>query len=374
MDMLKQFKALKIPSSLPKISLKWDPAIFSKLRGKKAETAPLMPSVRMACDLGKSKVVFVEIEKSADGIKLTKFLKAPRTPGKEAELLKDLLTQGGFASNKVRISVKGQGVIIRFVSFPQMKLEDLKSSISFELDQYIPFKSHEVVWDCQILEENVTTPTGTGMNVLLVAVKHDDLYATIQTFQGAGLQIELIDVDALALANVLEFFHPEEVKSTTAILDIGSEISTLNVIHNGRPRFIRDITYGGMDILKRLRRKLGLTQEQALQQIEVDRVPSPEATNVIQEALHDLVSELRVSLNYYLDQIHAAEPVKKIFIGGGGAYHPLVIETLTQNLGFPVEAIQTIDKIQVGNGTDANLVKQNQGLLTVALGLCIREL
>lgn len=374
MELLTALKKIKISFPLGKIPLKWDPEILSKLRGKKTAVAPLRPSVRMACDFGRSKVVFVEIEKSTSGIKLTKFFKAPRTAGKEGELLKDLLTQGGFASNKVRISVKGQGVIIRFVQFPQMKLADLKSSISFELDQYIPFKSHEVVWDCQILEDNVTTNTGTGMNVLLVAVKRDDLYTTIQTFQSAGLQIELIDVDALALANVLEFFQPEEVKSTTAILDIGSEVSTLSVIYNGRPRFVRDITYGGMDILKRLRRKLGLTQEQALQQIEVDRVPTPEATHVIQEALQDLVSELRVSLNYYLDQIHAAEPVKKIFIAGGGAYHPLVIETLTQNLGFPVEVIQTLEKIQVGPDTDANLVKENQGILTVALGLCIREL
>jgi type IV pilus assembly protein PilM len=367
MEILKQLKQINIPQI--------NPEFLSKLLGRKSQPAvPAGPSIRLACDFGKSKIVMVEIEKSQEGVKLSKFFKIPRSTGKDADLLKSVFEKGGFASNKVRISVKGQGVIIRFVQFPQMKAADLKSAISFELDQYIPFKAHEVIWDCQILEENVPVTNGMGMNVLLIAVKRDDLYTTIQTFQTAGLQIELIDVDAVTLSNVLEYFHPEEVKNTTAILDIGTEVSTLSVIHNGKPRFIRDITYGGVDILKRLRRKLGLTQEQAIQQIEVDRVPTPEATTVIKEALGDLVSELRVSLNYYLDQIHGAEPVKKLFIAGGGGYHPLVIETLTQSLGFPTEVIQVLGKIQMGPGIDANLIKQNQGILTVALGLCVREL
>lgn len=365
MEILKQIKGLP---------LKFNSEFLSKYLGKKAEVTPSGPTTRLACDFGKSKVVFAEIEKSQEGIKLTKFFKAPRVAGKEIELLKDVFSKGAFASNKVRISVKGQGVIIRFIQFPQMKAADLKSSISFELDQYIPFKAHEVVWDCQILEENVTTSSGTGMNVLLVAVKRDDLYSTIQTFHNAGLIIEMIDVDALALANVVDFFHPEDVKNTTAVLDIGSEVSTLSVIHNGKPRFIRDITYGGLDILKRLRRKLGLTQEQALQQIEVDRAPTPEATAVIKEALSDLVSELRVSLNYYLDQIQNAEPIKKLFVAGGGGYHPLVNEALAQALGITVEGIRIAEKVQLGNGIDANLVKENQAILTVALGLCVRDL
>ncbi len=294
--------------------------------------------------------------------------------GKDGEMLKEFFDKGLLSSKKIRISVKGQGVVIRFVQFPQMNLADLKSAISFEIDQYIPFKIHEVVWDCQILEENIAAATGAVMNVLLVAVKREDLYATLQIFQNAGLQVELIDADALALINVLDFFHPEDIKNPVAILDIGTEVSTLSVTQQSKPRFIRDITYGGVDILKRIRRKLGLTQELAVQQIEVDREPTPEASAVIKEALNDLVSELRVSLNYYLDQVPASEPVKKLFIAGGGGYHPLVIETLTQSLGFPVEIIQMLGKLQLGPLADAELIKKNEGILPVALGLCLRDL
>lgn len=329
----------------------------------------------MACDFGKSKIVFLEIEKSAAGIKLLKFQKIARPQEKEKDplVLKEAFESGGYHSRKIRISVKGQGVIIRFVQFPQMKVEELRNAISFEIDQYIPFKSHEVVWDFHVLEENLQASNGPAMNVLLAAVKRDELYATIKVFQDAGLEIELIDVDSLAAMNALAFFYPERFQMPVAILDIGTEISTLSVIHQGKPRFIRDISFGGLDILKRLKRKLGLSQEQALEQIEVDRVPTPEAALVLKESLDDLVSDLKVSINYYLDQVPSAEPVKQLFMGGGGGYHPMVIETLKASLGFEVEAMDVLSKIQTSQEIDSTLIKKNQGLLPVSLGLLIRD-
>ncbi len=347
---------------------------LSKLLKGKSNSHLKAASTCVVCDFGKSKIVVLEIEKSAQGLKLLKFQKTSRvsSQGKDADALKEFFAQGGFSSKKVRMSVKGQGVIIRFVQFPQMKEADLRSAISFEIDQYIPFKSHEVVWDFSVIEDNIPLAGGAGMNVLLVAMKREELYAMIQTFQTAGLEIELIDVDALASINALEYFQPEDIKTTAAILDIGTEVSTLSVVHGGKPKFIRDMTYGGIDILKRLRRKLGLTQEAAFQQIEVDREPTPEAAAVIKEALGDLVSDLKISLNYYLDQVPGAETVKKLFIAGGGGYHPLVIETLSRDLGIPVEVMNVTGKVQLGENISQDIVKQNQGMLPVALGLCLR--
>ena len=349
---------------------KLPPGLFSKKAV--VSTAPV---TCLACDYGKSKIVFLEVEKSPAGIKLLKFQKLARPQEKEKEtaILKEAFQAGGYSSPKVRISVKGQGVIVRFVQFPQMKVDELRKAISFEIDQYIPFKSHEVIWDIHVLEENLQTNNGGGMNVLLAAVKRDELYATVKVFQDAGLQIELIDVDALAAINALSFFYPERLETPVAILDIGTEISTLSVTHHGKPRFIRDISFGGLDILKRLKRKLGLSQEQALEQIEVDRVPTPEAAVILQESLGELVTDLKVSLNYYLDQVPSAEAVTHLFIGGGGGYHPMVSQTLKESLGFEVEAMDVVSKIQVASEIDAQLIKKNQGLLSVALGLLIRE-
>jgi type IV pilus assembly protein PilM len=350
--------------------------LLSKLLKREAAAAPALPVSTLSCDFGRSKIVFLEVEKSASGVKLLKFQKASRAadPEKDPEVLKQTFDAGAYSTNKVRISVKGQGVIVRFIQFPTMKEADLRSAITYEIDQYIPFKSHEVIWDISILEENVPlTAGGTGLSVLLAAVKREDLYSLITTFQKAGLEIELIDVDALSAVNAFEYFHPDRLTKPAAFLDIGSEISTLSIIQNSKPRFIRDISFGGVDILKRMKRKLGLTEEQARTQIEVDQAPTPEAAAILKESLADLVSDLKVSLNYYLDQVPSSEPVKNLFIGGGGGYHPIVIETLTADLGFPVETLDILSKVQLAEGMDPQILKTNQGLLPVCLGLAVRE-
>ena len=345
--------------------------------GRKQETKSKVPVRRVACDFGRSKILLLEVEISDSGVTLLKFDKLMRAKEDIADsnTIREAFDKGAYGSSKIRISLKGQGVIVRFLQFPQMKPEELRSSISFEIDQYIPFKSHEVVWDFHIIEAETTLSSGgKGMSVLLVAVKREELYAELQIFQNAGLEVELIDVDALASINALEYFYPEKFQKSAAILDIGNEVSTLSVVQEGKPRFIRDISYGGVDLLKRLKRKLGLTHEQALEAIHVDRAPSEEAGAVLKEGLGDLVGDLKVSFNYYLDQIPGAETIQSLFIGGGGGYHPFVIEVLKTELGIEVETMDVSNKIRLHPDIDKTVLKRNQGLLPIPLGLLLRDL
>lgn len=330
----------------------------------------------LACDFGRSKILFLEVEKSAEGVKLVRFQKTARQAGqgKPAELLKQFYEAGGYGTRKVRVSVKGQGVVTRFIQFPKMKPEELRSAVTYEVEKYIPFKYNEVVVDFHILDDNVTLASGPGMNLLLVAVKKDDLNGLLQTFRDAALEVELVDVDAIAAINALEFFHPESFKSSVGILDIGAELSTFSVVKDGKPRFIRDISYGGADLAKLLKRKLGLSDQAAQEQLEVDRVPTPETVQVVKQGLGNLVADLKVSIDYYMDQSHStAEPLKALFISGGGGYHATLIETLTADLSFPVQDMDMLSKIRLGEGIDAEFVKKNQSLLAVSLGLCLRD-
>ncbi len=369
---------MKLPFQLPKNLDEGKELFASVLKGisaskKKAAT----PQIHLACDFGKSKIVFLEVETFNGAMTLRKFNKSARSTEKikDAEVLRQAFDAGAYGTNRVRISVRGQGVVLRFIQFPQMKVEELRSAISFEVEQYIPFKAQEVVWDFHVLDENIALPSGgNGMNILLVAVKRDELFNTIQVFQAAGLEIELIDVDALAAINAVEFFQPDTFKAPTAMLDIGSEVSTLSILLEGKPRFIRDVSYGGLDIIKKLKRKLGLTQEQAVQQIEVDKEPAPEALGVLKEALSDLVSELKLSLNYYLDQVPGAEPVSNLVLSGGGGYHPVVIQTLTADLGLKVNTMDVMSGLKIADGLDVEAIKKNLGLLPVCFGLCVREI
>jgi len=360
--------AIHLPIQIPRFSFNL------KALGRK----PAKQETALACDLGKSNVVLLETERSGNDVILRRFLKAER-PAEEAALpdfLRQLHQSGNFSSNRVRISVKGQGVIIRFVQFPLMKIEELKSAIVYEAEKYIPFKYNEVALDFHVLSNKVPLANGgAGMDILMVAIRRDELGNLLSIFEKAGLEVELIDIDAVACFNALGFFQPEALKTHVAILDIGTELSTLTVSREGRPRFIRDISYGSADLLKLLKRKLGLSDEEGKKQLQNDETPNPELFEMLQQGLANLVGDLKVSMDYFQDQSQSSDPVQTLYVGGGSGYHQqILIETLTRDLGIPTQTLQVLNSLKLDPAVDAESLKKSQSLLPVALGLCLRNL
>lgn len=350
-------------------------SLVSSPIGAKAKPNHAPESV-LSCDLGKSKMVFLEILKSPSGMELVQFQKIirPTDETKLAEVLSQTRQSSNFGTSKVRLSIKGQGVVVRFIQFPKMKPEELRGALTFESEKYIPFKSEEVVIDYHIIEEDPSNAPGKLTSLLLVAVKKDEIYNLVKNFQNAGFQVELIDIDSLAFFNGLEFFHPEDCRSSVGLLDIGTDISTLVITRSGMPRFIRDISFGGADLVKRLKRKLGMSEKEAFEQLEVDREPSQPAMEVLKEGIKSLVADFKVSVDYYMDQMQPPEGVKKLFLGGAAGYLPFVIKAFSEDLGFPVQSMDLGNKISIKQGLDQDYIKKNQALLHVALGLCLRDL
>ncbi|MSR76979.1 MAG: type IV pilus assembly protein PilM [Candidatus Omnitrophica bacterium] len=346
-------------------------------RFKNGAPATHTSSLRLACDLGKTKLVFLEVLKTGEEVQVTRFLKIPRPEegGDVPALLKQAQTEGGFQTSKIRISVKGQGVIIRFVQFPQMSDEELRGAITFEAEKYIPFKSEEVIVDYHVLEREIQTVSGKVMNILLVAVKRDEIYPLIQQYQDAGFQVELIDTDALAFLNAMEFLYPEDFQKNTGILDFGSEISTLGIIRGGKPQFIRDIAFGNQDLVKRLKRKTKVPFEEVLKQLwQASANPPAELEQALSDSLEPLSADLKVSLDFYSDQMQVAEPLQKIFISGAIGAYPVVSQMFAKIFGFEFAMIDILPKVKIAETLKREEVTQMSPIFPIALGLCLRDL
>lgn len=334
-----------------------------------------MSAATLACDYGRSKIVLLETEKNEGKIRIHKFLETSIVgdQAQSAEQLRKLVEDGGFESRKVRVSVKGQGVITRFIQFPKMKDGEVKSAIQYEVEKYIPFKSSEVVVDYWVIDDNVKLAAGTGMDLLLAAAKRDELCELVNIFKQANLEVESIDIDAIASMNALEYFHPEVLQSTVGIFDVGTELSTLCVLREGKPRFLRDISLGRADLIKLLKRKLGLSDESARAQLDGEQATSPETLEVINQGLNNLMADLKVSMDYYYDQTQPAAPLQTLFVEYAGAFYQLLTEMLAENLSIPVRSMDILGKIELDSGVDAESLKKNRSSLPVAMGLSLRE-
>ncbi|HOG23834.1 MAG TPA: pilus assembly protein PilM [Candidatus Omnitrophota bacterium] len=334
----------------------------------------LHPSRTTVCDLGRSKIILLELARRPDGLFIEKFelIKNPLQDSQPSLLLKPFFDSKKFSRDNIRVTLKGHGVIMRFIRFPKMKREDLKSALQFEVEQYIPFELKDCVMDYAVVDENVKAEDGEKMEILLAVVKRQDVDPTVEIFRNLECNLSVIDVDILSALSALEYFYPEDVAGHVALLDIGTEISTLGIVMDGKPRFIRDISYGTYDVLKRLRLRTSMPEDEIEGIFDRNTEENSEVVTAMTESLEGFIGDLKVSFDYYREQLHAAKPVGKIFISGGGSLHPILLRVLSGGLGIPAEGMEVLSKLRWDDTVDAEQLRKHQAFLPVALGLALR--
>ncbi|MBI4115828.1 MAG: type IV pilus assembly protein PilM [Candidatus Omnitrophica bacterium] len=325
-------------------------------------------------DLGHAHLLVVAIERKADKTTITNFRLEQRPPSPDAasELLRNIFKEENLSPLGVRIAIKGQGVVVRTLSFPQMRKKDLAGAIGFEIEKYIPFKANEVIFDFQILNENILRGNAKYMETLLVATKQAEVYSLLRVFQNADIQVDIIDVGALAINNFMGFLEPETLNKPTGFLDMGAESSTFVILYKDKPVFIRDISFGGADLLKIIKRKFGFeTEGLSLTQVQ-KLLANPEHQKALEERLGSFFTELKLSMGYYLDHVSGAEAIQTLFLSGGGFRMISNLAILERELKISVRKPNTFSKFIPGPHLNQDLLKENEDLLPVALGLCLR--
>ncbi len=114
-----------------------------------------------------------------------------------------VIREGRFKSKQVVSSVSGRSVIVRYITTPFMKGDELRAAMRLEADKYIPFDVNEVILDCAPLDDK-PTPGAKEMRVVLVAVKKEVVNEHVRVLQEVGLFPYVIDVDCFALGNSFE--------------------------------------------------------------------------------------------------------------------------------------------------------------------------
>ena len=346
----------------------WD-GFLSRILPKKTSVSKVT-----VCDLGLTRTVLLELEKRADHLFVhhIDIIKTATQDQKPSLALKPFFDGKKYQKEGVRVALKGHGVVIRFIHFPKMKVEDLRSAMKYEAEQYIPFELSDVVLDFGVVEESFKTDDGEKMEVMLVVIKRQELEPTLEIFHNLECRLSVVDVNILSAMAALEYFHPEDFSGHVGLLDLGTEISTLGIVRSGKPRFVRDISYGVYDLHKRLKTRFNLMDDKIEKIFENNQVPTPEETSAITESLEGLIGDLRVSFDYYHDQSGQSNPVTKLFLSGGVS-HPVILKALSDGLQIPVVSIDILSKIKWAPDIDPEIFKNNRALLPVALGLGLRE-
>ncbi|MBI3321084.1 MAG: pilus assembly protein PilM [Candidatus Omnitrophica bacterium] len=211
----------------------------------------------------------------------------------------------------VNLSVSGQWVIIRIVEMPAMKPAEMKQALPFEAQRYLPFNIQDVVIDGATLGPADANKAW----VLIVACKKELLQRRIDWVKGAGLEVAVIDVDALAVANAfLAGRNGRRLEGTRALINVGAQVTNLVVFQGESPYLVRDIPWGGDKLIRSTAEQVGLEAVAVGEQLK-QGTPNPEILNAMKLASEALVTELQLSFDYFENRF--GQPPDEVLVSGG---------------------------------------------------------
>ncbi|HET6550000.1 MAG TPA: pilus assembly protein PilM [Solirubrobacter sp.] len=285
-----------------------------------------------------------------------------------AEALKALFAEHELPK-RVRLGIAHQRIVVRTLDLPAVLDEpkELAAAVRAAAPDHIPMPMDEAVLDFQPLGV-VQTPAGLRSRVVVVAVRREMVERAAAAVEGAGLQIEGIDLSAFGMVRALA------AEQERAVLYVNIAGLTNVAVANASGCLFTRASGGGVEsIASALADGRGLTLEHARQWMHhvglvapLDGVDGdPDIVAAARAALEDGVRELadgiRTSLNFFRTQ-DAAENVERGVVTGPAVAIPGFVERLSELLRVPLEARVIESAVETGAER-----------LTVAAGLAVAE-
>ncbi|MBM3247949.1 MAG: type IV pilus assembly protein PilM [Candidatus Omnitrophica bacterium] len=335
------------------------------------------PSINIGLDIGSSSVKAVAIKLEKDKAELINYSIKPFDRDYISDSINKTLKDLNIENKTVNISIGGQGVVTRSVKFPRMSLSEVKNAIGFESEKHIPFPLNEVYMDCFIMRQ---LPEENKMLVLVAAAKKELIQHRLAYLKPLSLTANFIDVDSLALVNLINRieFKPQglstgvqnaEQKKAVALLNLGATFTSLCIVENGIPKFVRDIFIGGNDLTKRISNILGT----GLAEADKAKCSPQEGWDKISAAcesvLNNLINETRLSFDYF--ESDSGINISCLYLSGGGSYLRGIDEIIKTNLNVEVKYLNPAADLKVSESFAGGLETEARKL-SIAIGLALR--
>lgn len=339
---------------------------MKKNAGKKKE-------YHVGIDMGTRFIKALELITDGNSYKIVKIRTAevefPPTDEKLESSLKSLVEAFRPSTHEVNISFSSPHAVVRFVTMPKMKEEDLKSSLMFEAEKYIPFNIKEVVTDASIL--GYTTEDKRQMRVLFAAVKKKVVDQRVSMLKNAGLVPSIIDIDNFACFNAfLNSFENLDQAKSIAVINLGYSQANLLISQGASPFFTRDVQVGAREIAKAISGKLGIDRKESDRYIIDAKGKDGEVFDAAKPILNTLIDEIRLSFGYYENQY--GKSVNEIYISGGMARSRDIAKCFEDSFDVKTTLWNPFGRLSVGSEVDAKLLESSRLQFAVCTGLALR--
>ena len=286
------------------------------------------------------------------------------------EVIMTAVGQSGIRTKNVVIGLPSNKTFTTIVDVPAMAESELRATMKYKIDQYIPMAIDEAKVDWVALGQSLHDPT--KQEVLLTSTAMQYAEQRLEDVESLGFNVIAAEPEPIAMIRSL---LPSGVSDARLIIDVGETSTDLAVTYADTPRLVRTIPTGLRTLVKAAAQNLNVQEDQARQFIlkfglAPDRLDG-QVYRSIESTLDAFSAELTKSIKFFQTR-YPNIPVAGLLLSGYSATVPMFGEYVTAKTSVQAVAANPWQKVQVGQG-DQQQLSAVAAEFAAAVGLAQRK-
>jgi type IV pilus assembly protein PilM len=236
------------------------------------------------------------------------------------EVIMTAVGQSGIKTKNVAIGMPSSKTFTTVIDVPNMPEAELRSTIKYQVDQYIPMPIDDAKVDWALLGQSLHDPN--KQEVLVASTANSYAEERLEFIEALGLNVIAAEPDPIAMIRSL---LPAGVQDARLIIDVGEQSTDLAVTFGDTPRLVRTIPTGLNTLVKAAVQNLNVQDDQARQFIlkfglAPDRLEG-QVFRALETVLEGFAAELTKSIKFFQTR-YPNTPVGGILLSGFASQVP----------------------------------------------------
>ncbi len=288
-------------------------------------------------DLGSSSIKAAQVLRDSDGTYVVEHQAARQLPkgviydghidparrGRVSSIIAEMFeTEKGFTTKDVIFGLNSSAsTFMDEVTVPLMKVEDLPVALPVVLASINPSfdpKDNEISFSVVGVVEG---ERGRQIKVIVFRALATYVKEIAEVVEAAGLNVVGADFNSLAALRAIETL-PRPNRQADAVIDIGANVTTLMLHHNGVPKYLSlDPDSAGSVATAKVAEALGLDDDD--DQAEFEKINNDEQFGLVSQARNEysknLAERVARSLSNAIERSDEIDSLASVILVGGGA-------------------------------------------------------
>lgn len=283
----------------------------------------------------------------------TSIASSPEAQRKLGEIIMTAVGQSGIKTKNVVIGLPSNKTFTTVIEVPLMPENELRNTIKYQVDQYIPMAVNEAKVDWALL--GTSLHDSKMQEVLIASTANTYAEERLEFIESLGLNVIAAEPDPLAMTRSL---LPAGVPDARLIIDMGELSTDLAITYGDAPRLVRTIPTGVHSLVKAAVQNLNVQEDQARQFIlkfglAPDRLEG-QVYRAIEATLDTFATELTKSIKFFQTR-YPNTPVGGILLSGYSAIVPGFGQYISTKTGVQSSMANPWQKVRVSQSDQQQL-------------------